>query len=467
MCGEQRDPDQREGTQGLGRSGVVGRKREVFIEGNTVSAGLHHASRSWLIAHPGRPRTVKGMRNEHLQRQPLRIPVRTDLTTAEIDRLLACTCFDPDSSQAEAITEAIRDSPELASALAVLVEGGWTDLPSTASTRRANSKYWTTFERWCAVYKVGSLPATSLAVHRFLDKRPGTASAKTMSRYINAISRRHRADGHPDPTKHPLIGDLVEATQRLTGQESPRDPVSLADLHLLVDVVDSGGYWSRISDSSADRRLVKELLRLRWRALILVEWAGSLAARDSLLACVDDLVFDPTFKVRLAPTIERPDGTFVPIARFSNPKYDPVQAIAEWLEAAASLLPDCRHVFPTILPRTTPVVNCGSCIRIERSGYATSDPGSVEVSEEAVAEALRQDSVGFLRIAALAGLRSGGRMVTRDSLRLGAAAELARHGVSAEQRRRQKRTVRVVSSDQANPPGLERLAQIAQDLTRS
>ena len=306
--------------------------------------------------------------------------------------------------------------------------------------------------------------------------RPGGASVprrenrdcfgETIGNYISAISRQHRAHGLPDATKHPVIEVLVETTRRLAGQKSDRDPALLVDLHRLVDAVDSGGYWARLHDSSAERHLVNEFLRRRWRTLMAFEWAGSLSARDSLLAHIDDLGFDPTFNVRLAPTIHRPDGIVVPIARYSNPTYDPVQAMADWLEAVGPFLPDCRHVFPTVLVRATPVVFCEVCKRIETAEHAVSDSGSAEVFEDAVAEAVREDSAKFHRIADQAGLRTGGRMVTRDSLRLGAASELARHGVSPEHRRRQERTVRLSSSDPVNPPSLERLAQSAQILTR-
>lgn len=460
-------PDQVEWVENTGIDVDVGCKREVFIQGNTVRAGLQLANRSRLVACPDRPRTVRGMREQHLERKPIQIPIRRNLSTTAIDALLASTCLDPDSPHAEGIAEAIRQSSELASALSVLVEGGWTALPAAASTRRTNGRSWSTFEKWCSQHEeVSSLPATALTVHRFLDERTETASARTIRNYVTAISQEHRAYGLPDPTEHPIIEVLVETTRRLAGKGTHRDPAALADLHSLVDSVDHGGYWSGLSDSSTGRRQSKGLLRRRWRALMTIEWAGSLSARDGLLAHIDDLVFEPTFSLRLAPTIHRPDGISVPIARYSNPTYDPVEAMADWLEAAGPFLPECGHIFPTVLARALPVVICGVCSRIEAVEVSPDGPISEELTERAVAEAVRQDSIKFNRIAAGAGLRTGNRMVTRDSLRLGAAYELTLQGISPERVRRQKRTTQLSPVKTPNGQSLERLAQIAQDLTR-
>ncbi len=367
-------------------------------------------------------------------------PLTIKPITLESDRIaeiLRIYGTETDAGDGSVLMATIAGSPILAGALNELLVGKWTVPTLTASGQRANGIGWRQFERWCDQHSLVPLPASTTTVLRYLaDYATTGVAAGTVRKKAHSISYAHRQEHRDDPTSHEDVKELLEGVERSAARAgivpSLRLTADFADVRKLIDAVVAGSYWKRyLSRFEPWPRQVVRLLDARWRAAILLEWAGSLAARDSLYAGIDDIKVDRAVGLMLPPSIEHPTGREVRLMTFDDPRYDPVSALADWIELLLPYLPPCRALFPTVRLLRTPTVVCRVCGPEARDRHPRLDPKTLD---RALDRAVHSDGTQFTRIAQQAGLP-----FTRDGLRLGIRTDAEKAGATTEEIRRQLR----------------------------
>lgn len=131
-----------------------------------------------------------------------------------------------------------------------------------ANTRRSYQQALEHFE----VTWGGFLPATSDAIVRYLVDHATTLSSNTLKLRLAALAQWHVSQGFPDPTKAPLVRQILKGIRTLhPRQEKQAEPLQLRQLEQCVLWLEQGGQQARAED---DR---PRLLRCwRDRALILI-----------------------------------------------------------------------------------------------------------------------------------------------------------------------------------------------------
>ena len=232
------------------------------------------------------------------------------------------------------------DLDDLDRRLVDLVRGALSD-----TTRRAYMATWRVWSSWCAQDDAEALPATPRTVGRYLSamsqeretpayrySRNGETvvddmeprKIATLRRHVAALARFHRAAGHPDPTKHPAIGDAIRriaADQRRDGTKR-RKVAALLPNH--VREIARG-----LGDSLGDRRDL---------ALIMLAFGGALRRSELAGLHVGDLVEEPQgwrVEIRWSKTAKAGDEMeVVRIARGTTAAACPVEAVKAWRQAA-------------------------------------------------------------------------------------------------------------------------------------
>lgn len=131
-----------------------------------------------------------------------------------------------------------------------------------ANTRRSYQQALEHFE----VAWGGFLPATSDAVVRYLVDHATTLSSNTLKLHLAALAQWHVSQGFPDPTKTPLVRQVLKGIRTLhPRQEKQAEPLQLRQLEQCVLWLERTGEQAR-TESDWPR-----LLRCwRDRALILI-----------------------------------------------------------------------------------------------------------------------------------------------------------------------------------------------------
>lgn len=117
----------------------------------------------------------------------------------------------------------------------------------------------------------GFLPATTDSVARYLADYGGKLASSTLRQRLAALARWHADHGFVDPTKAPLIRQVLKGIRALhPSQERQAKPLELDHLQRVVDWLDRG---VALAQASGDRRAL--LRYTRDRALVLIGfWRG-------------------------------------------------------------------------------------------------------------------------------------------------------------------------------------------------
>jgi len=131
-----------------------------------------------------------------------------------------------------------------------------------ANTRRSYQQALEHFE----VTWGGFLPATSDAIVRYLVDHAATLSSNTLKLRLAALAQWHVSQGFPDPTKAPLVRQILKGIRTLhPRQEKQAEPLQLRQLEQCVLWLERTGEQARAEDDWP------RLLRCwRDRALILI-----------------------------------------------------------------------------------------------------------------------------------------------------------------------------------------------------
>jgi integrase len=117
----------------------------------------------------------------------------------------------------------------------------------------------------------GFLPATSDSVARYLAHYAGSLSVNTLKVRISALAQWHLSQGFPDPTKAPVVRQVLKGIRALhPAQEKQAEPLQLRDLEQVVE------WLERRAEQALGRQAHGEALRCRRDAalILLGFWRG-------------------------------------------------------------------------------------------------------------------------------------------------------------------------------------------------
>lgn len=187
------------------------------------------------------------------------------------------------------------------------------------ATRRAYTRDFETFSRWCASRGQTPLPARPELVAAYLAHLGEAYAPSTIDRALVAIGQAHKAAGHPSPCAHELVRQVRRGLRRRLGV-APHQKAALlaAQLRALVDT------------------LPADLAGVRDRAILTLGFA--LASRRSELVALDvaDLEAVPEglrVTIRRSKTDQEGHGRFVGVPHGSTSAC-PVRAVQAWTTAA-------------------------------------------------------------------------------------------------------------------------------------
>jgi integrase len=197
-----------------------------------------------------------------------------------------------------------------------------------ANTRRSYQQALEHFE----VTWGGFLPATSDAIVRYLVDHAATLSSNTLKLRLAALAQWHVSQGFPDPTKTPLVRQILKGIRTLhPRQEKQAEPLQLRQLEQCVSWLEQTGQQARAEDDWP------RLMRCwRDRALILIGFWRAFRSDELCRLQVEHI------QVRAREGIQ----LFLPWSKgdrdsqghtFSAPalaKLCPVQAYVDWISLA-------------------------------------------------------------------------------------------------------------------------------------
>ena len=211
-------------------------------------------------------------------------------------------------------------------------EAAFASASRASSTLRGYRSDWTEFVTWCRDNHHTALPATDIAISRYISAL-ATAGAKvgTISRRLSTIRFAHKVRNHPDPTQTARVIAVWEGIRRQLG--APPDQARPLMPPLLLDVVDACPAmtkWKTRDDEPS-------LSGIRDRVLLLVGFVSALRASELAALEVDQikphergLVIELTH----SKTNQTGDLELVVLPWGARQDYCPVTALRHWLTVA-------------------------------------------------------------------------------------------------------------------------------------
>jgi integrase len=221
-----------------------------------------------------------------------------------------------------------------------------------------------------------------------IKSAPGPMSLATLRHRLAAISRAHTISGHPSPTTHPRVREIIRNTSKLYGRNRPvesKPPITLEPLGRILATCDNS------------------LIGKRDAAMILFAWSSGGRRRSEVCAATMDFLHEVDdgyfYDLRVSKTNQ--DGAASP----DNKK--PLQgraahALREWLSASGIKV---GALFPSI----------------HRGGVISKKPISTTTFNKIVKTR-----------AALAGVPAGKYGVSAHSLRSGFVTDAVNAGFGAQ-----------------------------------
>ncbi|MCC6630175.1 MAG: site-specific integrase [Chloroflexi bacterium] len=189
------------------------------------------------------------------------------------------------------------------------------------ATARAYAADWADFAAWCAEHGLAPLPAAPDAVAAYLaalverGRRPST-----LQRRLAAIAHRHRAAGHPPPTRDPTVRDTLAGARRELGVAPAQKAALLPD-----DV------------RAMVAALPRDLAGLRDRALLVLGFLGAFRRAELVALRVEDIRVAGeglVVTLRRSKTDQDGQGRRVALPAGADPATCPVAAYRAWRAAA-------------------------------------------------------------------------------------------------------------------------------------
>ncbi len=188
-----------------------------------------------------------------------------------------------------------------------------------ANTVRAYQSDWRDFTDWCRHAGKQALPATPDTVALYVATLAEGLKVSTIRRRLAAISKAHQYDGHPSPTTHGIVADVMDGIKREIGYlQKGKAPLLTDDVKAMLDAQ---------SDTISG---------LRNRALLLIGFAGCLRRSEIVGLDVEDCVFvkeGVLLMLRRSKTDQYGEGIQKAIPYAASPFYCPARTLRAWLDA--------------------------------------------------------------------------------------------------------------------------------------
>lgn len=187
------------------------------------------------------------------------------------------------------------------------------------NTRRAYATDFADLTSWCRQVGETPLPATPIAVARYLAQLADAGKkASTIERRVAAIRYVHKAAGLEPPTSAEGVKAVMRGIRRRVGKKQVRKLPATADVL-----------------TAAIARLPATPAGLRDRALLLIGFAAALRRSELVALDVTDITTAAkgiVLHIRRSKTDQDGAGADIPIPR--GGKLQPVAALSAWLKAA-------------------------------------------------------------------------------------------------------------------------------------
>jgi site-specific recombinase XerD len=211
--------------------------------------------------------------------------------------------------------------PEISAFEAELVRLEETALAKSLAdnTRRGYKNDWKDFGAWCSEQGALDLPASVDTLKRYFLVRSKTHAKATLNRRIMAISRRHKEQQHPDPTRDETFKRIMSGIrkQKLEPQNA-KHALMADDLKTILEEIDETTVKGK-----------------RDRALLLIGFLGALRRSEVVALNREDLSITRDgiiLKIRRSKRDQEGVGHEVAIPRGRNPQTCPVIAMEDWLK---------------------------------------------------------------------------------------------------------------------------------------
>lgn len=190
-----------------------------------------------------------------------------------------------------------------------------------SSTRKAYEADFRSFEQWCAVQGLPSMPASPAAVAVYLTHLADRGrKVATIERALTGIVHAHRARGVDWPRAHPAIANVMAGIRRRVGT-APAQKAPVVD-ELLAAMLAT---------------LDEDLRGLRDRALLTLGWSGAFRRSELVALTVADVGRSSEgliVKLRRSKGDQEGRGAEKGIPYASRACLCPVRSLDAWLGAA-------------------------------------------------------------------------------------------------------------------------------------
>ncbi len=240
----------------------------------------------------------------------LMIPtVQVDLTPVTLTNGQAPSVTSTPPRVTDAETEEVRKNVEASDA---------------ENTRRAYTSAWASFTRWCGARGATPLPALPETLAYYLSTavqqngRPYSVGALNL--HLSAIKRAHRERNLLAPVDHPIVHRTWNGirNRRGTWQEGAK-PLTADLLHKVLDV------------------LPNNVRGVRDRLLLLIGFGGAFRRSELTDLKLEDVVILPSgLRLNARRRKTGDDDILVDLAKQTDPRYCPVDAVCAWLDALAA-----------------------------------------------------------------------------------------------------------------------------------
>jgi integrase len=183
------------------------------------------------------------------------------------------------------------------------------------STKRAYQSDWRTFEKFCAMHGLASIPATEGTICLYVTDRAEVARVDTIVRSVCAIGKIHEWRGYGNPTRSNALRTIMEGIKRQKYRAKDKaKPVNLALLKKMVQKTDPS------------------IIGIRDKTLLLVGWFGALRRSEIANLKIGNLsITDQGAELTLlTPKGSQTGEEFVTIPRIES-MLCPVASLETWL----------------------------------------------------------------------------------------------------------------------------------------